>query len=219
VRALARGARRSRRRFGSALQPFQLVQLVVTPPGRGGLWLLQEAEVLRPFSVAQDPLRYGAATYATELVREFLPEGVPDPRALGLLVELLVRLDRGQPPLVQLVGTMVSILELAGVLPPWDRCVSCGRVAPEGKAGRFDVRRGLVCSRCGQGGVLLRGVARQQLAAAAVDQPAQVSVDDAGVLVGALCAFAHHQLGREPHSVGLLRQFLPSPNGKGRRGG
>ena len=214
VRALARGARHSRRRFGGALQPFQLVQLVVTPPGRGGLWLLHEAEVLRPFAVAQDPLRYGAATYATELVREFVPEGVADQRALDLLVELLVRLDRGEPPLVQLVGTLVSVLDLAGVLPPWDRCVRCDRVAPEGKAGRFDVRRGLVCSRCGQGGVLFRGPIRQQLAQAAVDRPVQVSPAEAEVLVGALCAYAHHQLGREPHSVRLLRQVLPWPRGE-----
>ena len=47
VSALAKGARKSQKRFGGALEPFQTLS-VALEERRGDLWSLQRAEVQRP---------------------------------------------------------------------------------------------------------------------------------------------------------------------------
>src|SRR5512145_3036254 len=76
LKGFARGARKSRKRFGAALEPFAQVRLHWSAPRSGDLVSLREAELLdlRP-GLRQDLAAIGMAGYGCELTDELLGEG------------------------------------------------------------------------------------------------------------------------------------------------
>src|SRR4030095_15822856 len=70
----ARGARRSKLRFTSALEPFAIVRLHASSPSRGELWTLQEAHMVRPFrGILGDLKKMIGVGRALDFVRQLLP--------------------------------------------------------------------------------------------------------------------------------------------------
>ncbi len=213
VTAMAPGARRSRRRFPpGTLQPFQILRAVLTPQRRGDLLILSEAEVLREFpSIALDPPRYACASYVVELIRDLTAANETDAAPLRLLEEHLAALEAQGFRVALLASFLLRGLEQGGLAPCLDRCASCGRPAPAGAAGRFDVTRGVVCSSCGGEAPVIRGRVRQELIGLARGEVAGGCSDiDLVPGIGFLLRFVHHQLGHELKSEVLLRRALPS---------
>ena len=164
VSALARGARRSRKRFGG-LELFARGEATLRE-GRGELWALEGFHVSRGFPhLALDVARVAQAAYACELTRELLPPHHPEPRAWDLLCLLLERIDAGQahgalgPAYLRVFE--LALLDTLGFAPALDRCVVCGdelaapTTSPERGADperHLDVRRGgMACERCSSG--------------------------------------------------------------------
>jgi DNA repair protein RecO (recombination protein O) len=211
VTAMAPGARRSRRRFPpGTLQPFQLLKAVLTPQKKGELLLVSEAEILRHFpSIPTDPARYAYAAYVVELVRELTPSSEPDSAPLRMLEEALEAIENQPPGPRVLAGLVLKALELGGVAPCLDRCAGCGRPAPEGAAGRFDITRGVVCSGCGGQVPVIKGRARSGLIELATSGHTDACDDDEiASSVDLLMRFARHQLGRELKSQSLVKRYL-----------
>jgi DNA repair protein RecO (recombination protein O) len=211
VGVVAYGAKRSRRRFPpGALQPFQLLRVVVTLRRGRDLYELVEAEVVEAYrTVPGDSGRYSCAVYALELAREITPEGEPDARPLVALVRFLRRIDHDGASPGAMAAVLLALLTQGGFAPALDRCATCGREAPRGKAGHFEVSRGVVCSSCGGSGPLLRGHVREGLIqAAAWEQPTACSEAELATAVHLLCGFAHQHLGKELRSWGLLDRYL-----------
>ena len=73
VRAVAKGVRRTRSRFGARLEPFTHVDLLLYP-GRS-LDVITQAETVRPFGelLAGDYPRYTAGTAMLETAERFTP--------------------------------------------------------------------------------------------------------------------------------------------------
>jgi DNA repair protein RecO (recombination protein O) len=87
VRAVAKGVRRTKSRFGARLEPFTHVDLLVHP-GRS-LDVITQAEVIRPYGVplAGDYPRYTAGTAMLETAERFTPmEKEPALRQFLLLI-------------------------------------------------------------------------------------------------------------------------------------
>src|SRR5690606_1208088 len=77
--AVARGARKSRRRFAGALQTGTLVRIGYRE-GRGDLAFLERAEVLDPFEGTRQQLgRVALCSAVVELLRELCPEHLVEP--------------------------------------------------------------------------------------------------------------------------------------------
>jgi DNA repair protein RecO (recombination protein O) len=167
VSALARGARRSRKRFGGALEPFGAGQAVLSER-RGELWALESFDARRGFPrLALDVAKVAHAAYLCELARELVPEHAPDERIFALVEEALSLLDGGEPHPSLLRAFELKLLDAVGLQPALDTCVSCGDAVPaagEGEPGRgelVDVRRGgVVCARCAAGEASVRPTAR-----------------------------------------------------------
>src|SRR5258706_16074030 len=71
VAAVARSAQKSRARFGGALSAFVVGQATLRDRRGAELMLLEAFDARHDFTaIANDPLRYAHASYATELVRE-----------------------------------------------------------------------------------------------------------------------------------------------------
>ncbi len=140
VRAVAKGVRRTKSRFGARLEPFTHVDLMLHT-GRS-LDIITQAEVIRPYGVplAGDYPRYTAGVAMLETAERFTPvEKEPALRQLLLLIGGLRALgDAEHAPGLVLDAFLLRSLAVAGYAPALQECARCGAVA----AG------GMVCASC-----------------------------------------------------------------------
>ena len=140
VSTVARGARRSQRRFAGALQLLVLGRYHLGRQ-RGELWDLDRAEVEREWTRIVDPIAVAHASYVAELVGGLLPAESPDPEALEIVVSLWDSLADGGPSPGALRVVELGLLDLGGHRPAIDRCAACG--SPDLESGTvFDPTRG-----------------------------------------------------------------------------
>ena len=172
VSALARAARKSKKRFAGALEGFALITVDLAF-GRGQLARLDAARVTRVFPrLLGDLARLEAAGGLMRLARELLPERVPDDAVFELLCEVLALLDETPPDsggfarALSLVGA-AQVLALTGFAPHLGGCVGCGKEPGAGQAALFDpARGGIVCRACGGGPERMSGKVRGLLTCA-----------------------------------------------------
>jgi len=162
--ALARGARKSTRRFGAGLALFGVGE--ATLAGRPGAELatLEGFHGARGFPrLLQDVAKVAHGGYACELVRELTPPHKEEPEVFALLLTLLDLLDGGTARAETLRIFELQLLAAVGLAPTLDRCVECGGELDE--AGQvFDLRRGgVVCAHCHGHGKILDGETRRAL--------------------------------------------------------
>jgi DNA repair protein RecO (recombination protein O) len=160
ITGLAKGARRKKSPFDSALDVLALVRLVFlrkTPPSMD---LLTEAKLERRFRAgAADLGRLYAAYYVIELLLVLTEGGESQPELYDLAEETIRLLDsEGENPLAILAIFELGLLQILGHQPMLTACVECGRKVPD-QATRFSfcsVSGGIVCTLCrsGKTGVL-----------------------------------------------------------------
>jgi len=152
LRGIARNARKSRKRFGGALELFARLKLQVVV--QEGLCPISEADIVTVFPrIRQDLAKIGHAGYACELTDRLLPEGMRNPRMFRLLVSYLEQLDQTMVSSSDRRFFEVNLLNILGYRLPIDHCAGCG--APlEVALGESFARRGagLLCGACGRGG-------------------------------------------------------------------
>lgn len=148
VAAVARGARKSQRRFAGALQLLVLGRYQLGRRPRGDLWGLDGAEVEREWTrLSSDVIAVAHASYAAEVVGALLPPEAPDPHALELIVALWDSLADGGPSPAALRSFELALLDLAGHAPALDSCAACSGELAGGAV--FDpTRGGAICRRC-----------------------------------------------------------------------
>lgn len=148
ISAVARGARKSQKRFAGALQLLVLGRYELGRRPRGELWALESAEVVREWTqLASDVVAVAHASYVAELVGALLPPEAPEPHALDLIVAAWDSLAEAGPSPGALRAIELALLELAGHRPALDACAACG-AALEGGAVFDPARGGAICRRC-----------------------------------------------------------------------
>jgi DNA repair protein RecO (recombination protein O) len=205
VSAIARGARRPKSRFGSALDLFSsgVAHLSMNPVR--DLHGLAAFDVVRSRGeIARSLARFAAASAIAELCLRFGREddsGRVHDGATALLDAIEVA-DGGSAPAIALAGAWRLVADL-GFAPALTLCASCHADLPADRAVTFHHRAGgALCERCApraQGGRQLPSEARRTLDAwlGGHDAP----LDDAAT------ARAHQR---------LLREFLEEHLGDGR---
>lgn len=152
--AIAKGARRSKKRFSGTLDLFQHLRVLVDRRRRGSMARLDGATLLRNFDpIRTDPSRFALGCFLLELLDRLAPEGGAraDTRrlfrfALDSLSLLSQRpVDGGLRLLLEL-----RALDALGLRPELARCVRCGGEAlVRGPATHFHVGDGgVVCAAC-----------------------------------------------------------------------
>jgi DNA repair protein RecO (recombination protein O) len=201
---LAKGARRSKKRFAGALEPFSLLRVEIAA-SRGGLARLETATILRAFpKLLGDLARMTTAGALLGLVRELTPDAMADPEAFEDTVQLLAALD-GRELSERALSVCFQLQQLAraGFSPRLHACGSCGKRPEPGRATDFDARRGyVVCQACGGGGYRLRGSTREAWLMAAEGDflgaaAREWTPEDLDVTNRALESFIAHRLERE----------------------
>ena len=158
VRAVVKGVRKTRSRFGGRLEPFSHVDLSLYR-GRGDLDIVTQAEVLNPFrALREDYDRVVAGSAMLEAVDQVAQEREAAVRIYLLLVRALRALDAApRDPSVVLDAFLLKLMAVEGYRPVLGECAGCGA---QGPLRAFSiVRGGALCERCrsGQESLLDRG--------------------------------------------------------------
>lgn len=149
VSALARSARKSRKRFGGGLGLLTVSRIEMRRAKRGSeMWTLVSASPSRTFaSLAADMAALTHASYGTELVRELTAAEQPEARVFDLLLELYGALEsHGAVPMMLRVFEL-RLLEYVGLGPMLEGCASCGDT-DLGRAVIHLGAGGALCVRC-----------------------------------------------------------------------
>ncbi|HZS11525.1 MAG TPA: DNA repair protein RecO [Nitrospirales bacterium] len=152
LRGVARGARRMKSRFGSALEPFVHSELNLFEKANDHLYRITQADIRKSCAALREDLtRMSAAGRLVNLVAALTGEGdacvkVYDALSAGLL-QIEQQREDSDVGLTTLLF-QIRLLGLTGFRPRLDPCAACGKPRNE-PAGRFaSIAGGLVCQRC-----------------------------------------------------------------------
>jgi DNA repair protein RecO (recombination protein O) len=126
VRGVARSAKKSRKRFGGALEPMSRVRLSwKEKPGRD-LHQVDSMDLLQSFAEMQsDPERQAACALLAEITRTLVGENDPDERFYRLLGAVLEAMRDGLGPFAAVRYFEFWALRIHGMLPDLARCGVC----------------------------------------------------------------------------------------------
>lgn len=165
IGVIARGARRSKRRFAGALEPF-LVLDIQFRFGRGELAHLDQARVITAFPrILQSLPKIDLAGAALDLVRVGTPALEQDLTLFSTVVTLFRLLDAADDASEELLlAFRVRLITLLGFSPLFNSCGRCGRQPRDNRAALFDPRSGhLICRACGGAPIYLSASTRKRL--------------------------------------------------------
>lgn len=147
-RAAARGSRRRYSRFRGAIQPLARGWIAWYEREGSELARLRAIEIdFLPRRLAEDLEGVLLATYLSDLIGTFSPEGEPAQPLFRLLDAVVPLLEKGENRSALARYAEVWVLRLAGLLPARLSCPDCGRDIRGG--GRVDAGDGgLRCNEC-----------------------------------------------------------------------
>jgi DNA repair protein RecO (recombination protein O) len=150
VRALAKGARRPKGPFESALDLLGLVRIVFLRKSSDALDLLTEAKLERRFRPAPGQLaNLYAAYYVAELLSELTDDYDPHPELFDAAVETLAALHAPEGVDRVVLRFELSALRELGHAPSLESCTECGaEVAPTGSVYFSQLTGGVLCGNC-----------------------------------------------------------------------
>ena len=148
IGAIAKGARRSRSRFGARLEPFFRV-LVVLHAGRGDLFTVTSVDTVAFHAPLRDQwATLDAAARACDAVARLFETSEPHSEVFTLLGNELALLaaDPAHARPANGLAFRLKLLLAAGFVPQLGSCVSCGE--PEHLQGFSASAGGVVCNSC-----------------------------------------------------------------------
>jgi DNA repair protein RecO (recombination protein O) len=215
IGALAKGARRLKGPFESALDLLALCRIVFLHKSSEALDLLTEAKLLRRFRLAGRNLSaLYAAYYVAELLGAMTDDDDPHPELFDLADETLAALAAGQSVPKWLVRFELGVLRLLGHAPSLDNCVECeATVAPNGRIPFGLLDGGVLCPKCRAGKRdvvlvnpdVLRAMAQLAGADGVAWQSIVLSRSNLGEMRGLLNRYFTQLLGRKPRMHEYLR--------------
>jgi DNA repair protein RecO (recombination protein O) len=150
ISAVAKGGRRLKGPFESALDLLANCRIVFLRKSSSGLDLLTEAQLIARFRPQDKDLScLYAGYYVAELLLSLTEDYDPHPQLYAAALEALEDFQNSQQLRRGLVRFEVVILREIGQLPEFDACVACGALLAEGRTFGFWVSQGgLICPDC-----------------------------------------------------------------------
>jgi DNA repair protein RecO (recombination protein O) len=150
VRAVAKGARKMKSRFGAALEPYTLVRLSFYERENRDLVTMSGAEILKSnFNLSSNVESAEVLAYIGEMVAEFAPPHETDERLFRMLtacVEALAQQAGSERSLTRYFE--IWLLRLAGLFPDFRACASCGVAIDQTISATVDVELRPYCKDC-----------------------------------------------------------------------
>src|SRR5437868_3367496 len=151
IRAVARGARRLKSRFGACLEPSTIIALSYFEKEGRELVSLKQTEIIRShFKLAQNAEIVSALAYMNELVMEFSPPGEPNKKVFRMVRAVLEALEKAPEELSAIMRYFeIWILKLSGFYPDLRACAYCNQALDQSTLDLFISDQGLCCGKCG----------------------------------------------------------------------
>ncbi len=151
---IAKGAKRSKKRFVNKLEIFSWLEISYNNPRYGTLVQVTEAELIDPFITLRENYdRYVVAALISETMVYWTRENDADDELFSLLVWTLHNLNNGRHPERLAVLFQVKLFDVLGYRPHFSGCINCGRFDSAAAPYGFSVgRHGLLCGGCHAGG-------------------------------------------------------------------
>jgi len=145
VRGVARSAKKSKRRFGGALEPLTYVRAYYEDRERQELARLDSCEVLdSPLASEVTYPRAVALGHVAEVLYELLPDREANDDVFRLTLSILAVL-RGNDIWMPLTYFELWMTRLMGYLPDFSECIVCGRALNGSRAFFHALADGLMC--------------------------------------------------------------------------
>ena len=156
VRAVAKGVRKTKSKFGARLEPMSHVRLLLYR-GRE-LDIVSQAEAVEPLSPMLSSLdRASQGLAAVEAVDQLSLEREPNPQLYRMLVGVLRTIATSPSPL-NVAAFYWKLLANEGMRPELDRCVRCGETESGVQFVAFDLNEGgVLCRSCRSGQAISPG--------------------------------------------------------------
>lgn len=152
IAGIAKGAKRSMKRFGGALETGAFIEVEFVEKKGASLVRLEHCTILTVWKNIGSSLgKYLIICQMLELVRALLPERERNNEVFHLLLRMMMILE-GLPPSDDapfLLAFEIKLLRLAGFRPNLEECVICRKALPEGASVGFSTGKGgCVCPSC-----------------------------------------------------------------------
>jgi DNA repair protein RecO (recombination protein O) len=218
VRAVAKGVRRTKSKFGSSLEPITHVAAQVHFKEGRDLQTLSQAETKDAFpSIRSDLKRLGLASVMSELMEQFVQENEEANSYFLLLLsslKMLSNISRNYETL--LIFFYLKMLEIAGLLPDFSHCARCK--APARDPSYLDAGTGgVLCSACsaGMGERISAGSLKIMGSLINIDlellERIRIPAPSAEEMLHALNAYVFYHTGRKLRSAEFLREISTMP--------
>ena len=151
VSAIAKGARRSKRRFPGTLEILSVADVRLVDPPRAQLMRLENAKLVRSFEAIPLRLgRYAIACQFLELLDRSTPERQPQPELFSFALGVLDVLDQSEPDALLALLVLAKTLARLGYRPQLVRCALCDADLPANGArvAFMPAHGGAVCRAC-----------------------------------------------------------------------
>jgi len=148
--AIAKGAKRSKKRFVNKLELFSFLNITYQQKAYRSLAFLAEAELHTSFL----HIRHNLELYSiASVIREFLLLGVkdnePDQHVFRLSLWALHNIDQKNSPLTILTLFLIRFYEYIGYRPDLQTCAGCGSPVTAPNRYTFDATSGrIICANC-----------------------------------------------------------------------
>src|SRR6516165_869324 len=145
VRGVARSAKRSKRRFGGALEPLTWVRAYYDDRESQDLARLDSCDILEsPLSSTVDYPRVVALEHIAETLNELLPDREANDAIFRLAISVLRQLRNGSI-WMPLTYFQLWLVRLVGFLPELSACSNCGQSLNGSRAFYHALADGLMC--------------------------------------------------------------------------
>ena len=150
ITAIAKGAKRSKKRFVNKLEIFSLLNISYAPGRISSLARLDQAERLAHYpSLNEDYAQYVAASLLCELMFNWTREYDREEELFKMLLWSLEGLTLGWKPAQVIIFFHIKMLDILGFRPFLNKCSNCDTLLQKAITYRFSpLRNGLICGKC-----------------------------------------------------------------------
>lgn len=152
VTAVAKGARRSTKRFAGTLDLFNHLRVSLHRRRGAGIGRLEQAVLVRHYApLRSDAARFALACYLLELLDRLAPEGGPRrdmERLFRFALDSFEAISTHRPDVALRTILELRALDALGVRPELRRCVGCSRDLADERLGFHVADGGPVCGAC-----------------------------------------------------------------------
>lgn len=216
LKGIAKGARKSKRRFANALEYFVLMRIYFSRGAREGLHFIESCEAEDHFPHIRHNLRKTlCASHIVELLDHFTVEGKRNVRLFRLAVDFLKLIEEKDCEEESIRLFELRLLKHSGFEPILGRCVNCGEALANIPSPLFSSREGGIrCRRCAKTDLdsypVSAGTLKTLIAGSTIDTGrigrlafSERTLRESELILG---SFIRHITGRELKSLRILHQ-------------